>query len=87
MSTILCFLDMTISVFGNSNSNDNKVDTTFFVRKSYLKSSYIENEIDSFINFKNQYRIINIPHAIKDKDIVNKIYEYMLIIKLLILSK
>ena len=67
---------MPINVFGNSNSNDNnnKVDTSKFVQKSYLRSNYIETDLDHDINLKNQYRIINLPDPINDKDRVNKIY-------------
>ena len=67
---------MPINVFGNSNSNDNnnKIDTSRFVQKSYLRSNYIETDLDHDINLKNQYRIINIPDPINNKDGVNKIY-------------
>ena len=67
---------MPINVFGNSNSNDNnnKIDTSKFVQKSYLRSNYIETDLDHDINFKNQYRIINLPDPINNKDGVNKIY-------------
>ena len=44
------------------------------MQKSYLRSNYIETDIDHDINIKNQYRIINLPSPIKDKDGVNKIY-------------
>ena len=67
---------MPINVFGNSNSNDNnnKIDTSLFVKKSYLRSNYIETDIDHDINLKNQYRIINLSDPINDKDGINKIY-------------
>ena len=67
---------MPINVFGNSNSNDNnnKIDTSKFVQKSYLRSNYIETDLDHDINLKNQYRIINLPDPINNKDGVNKIY-------------
>ena len=67
---------MPINVFGNSSSsNDNKkIDTSRFVQKSYLKSNYIETDIDHDINLKNQYRIINLPNPINNKDAINKIY-------------
>ena len=54
---------MPINVFGNSNSNDNnnKNGTSRFVQKSYLRSIYIETDIDHDINLKNQYKIINLP--------------------------
>ena len=67
---------MPINVFGNSSySNDNnKIDTSRFVQKSYLRSNYIETDIDHEINLKNQYRIINLPNPINNKDAINKIY-------------
>ena len=66
---------MPINVFGNSSNNsDSKIDTSRFVQKSYLRSKYIETDIDHDINLKNQYRIINLPNPVNDKDIVNKIY-------------
>ena len=67
---------MPINVFGNSNSNtsDNKVDTSRFLQKSYLRSNYIETDLDHDINIKNQNRAINLPDPINDKDGVNKIY-------------
>ena len=66
---------MPTNVFGNSSNNsDNKIDTSLFVQKSYLRSNYIETDIDQDINLKNQYRIINSLQPINDNDTVNKIY-------------
>ena len=67
---------MPIKVFGNSNSNDNgsKIDTSVFVQKSYLRSNYIETDIDHDINLKNKYKIINLPQATNDNDGVSKTY-------------
>ena len=68
---------MPINVFGNSsssNDNNNKIDTSRFVQKSYLKSNYIETDIEHDMNLKNQYRIINLPNPINNKDAINKIY-------------
>ena len=50
---------MPINVFGNSNSNDNnnKIDTSLYVQKPYLRTSYIESIIEEDIELKNQYRI------------------------------
>ena len=43
---------MPINVFGNSNSNDkgNRVDTSLFVLKPYLRSIYIESNIEEDID-------------------------------------
>ena len=67
---------MPINVFGSSNSNnsDIKIDTSLFVRKTYLRHIYIESDIDHDINLKNQYKIINLPQPTSDKDGVNKKY-------------
>ena len=68
---------MPINVFGNSNSNDNnnnKIDLSQYARKSYIRSNYIETDIDHDINLKNQYRVINSLQPINDNDVVNKIY-------------
>ena len=68
---------MPINVFGNSSSNINngsKIDTSLFVQKPYLRSNYIENDIDQDIDLKNQYRTKNLSNPINDKDAVNKIY-------------
>ena len=66
---------MPINVFGNSNSNDNnnKIDTSRFVQKSYLRSNYIETDVDHDINLKNQCRIRNLADPISDGDGFNKI--------------
>ena len=43
---ILNNLNMPINVFGNSsNSSDNRIDTSIFVQKPYLRSNYIESNI------------------------------------------
>ena len=67
---------MPINVFGNSNSKDNnyKIDTPRFVQKIYLRSNYIETNIDHDINIKNQYKSINLAEPTSDKDGVNKRY-------------
>ena len=43
---------MPINVFGNSNSNDNgrKIDTSLFVQKPYLRTNYIESNIEEDID-------------------------------------
>ena len=53
---------MPINVFGNSSNNsDNKIDTSIFVQKPYLRTNYIEANIDENIGLKNQYRSKNLP--------------------------
>ena len=63
------------NVFGNSNSNNgNKIDTSFFVQKPYLRTNYIESNIEEGINLKNQYRIKNLPDPKTIREAVSKKY-------------
>ena len=56
-------IKLPINVFGSSNSNnsENRIDTSLFVQKPYLRSNYIEANIEEDIDSKNQYRIKNLP--------------------------
>ena len=66
---------MPINVFGNSSSNsDSKIDTSLFVQKPYLRTNYKEANIEEDIDFKNQYRIKNLPNPINIKEACNKTY-------------
>ena len=67
---------MPINVFGNSNSNDkgNRVDTSIFVQKPYLKTNYIESNIEEDIDLKNKFRIKNLPSPISIREAVSKNY-------------
>ena len=67
---------MPINVFGNSNSNnsDNKIDTSLFVQKPYLRTNYIESNIEEDIDLKNQLRIKNLPDPISIGEPVSKQY-------------
>ena len=67
---------MPINVFGNSNSNNsnNKIDTSLFVQKPYLRSNYIEADIEEDIDLKNRYRIKNLPDPTFIGEPVSKIY-------------
>ena len=66
---------MPINVFGNSSNNsNNKIDTSLFVQKPYLRSNYIESNIEEDIDLKNQYRIKNVPDPINIKEACNKNY-------------
>ena len=67
---------MPINVFGNSNSNDNgkKIDTSLFVQKPYLRTNYIESNIEEDIDLKNQFRIKNLPDPISITDCCSKKY-------------
>ena len=67
---------MPINVFGNSNFHDNgnKVDTSLFVQKPYLRTNYIEADIQEDINLKNQFKIKNLPDPISIQDACSKNY-------------
>ena len=67
---------MPINVFGNSNSNNSeqKIDTSLFVNKPYLRTNYIEANIEEDIDLKNQYRIKNIPEPISVREAASKNY-------------
>ena len=67
---------MPINVFGNSsnNNNDNKIDTSLFVKKPYLKTNYIEANIEEDIDLRNQYKIKNLIDPINLHDACNKNY-------------
>ena len=46
---------MPINVFGSSSNNsDNKIDSSLFVQKTYLRHNYIEANIEEDIDLKNQ---------------------------------
>ena len=67
---------MPINVFGNSNSHDNgnKIDNSLFVQKPYLRTNYLEANIEEDIDIKNQYKIKNLPCPQKNSDAVCKFY-------------
>ena len=75
-SVFLGILHMPINVFGNSNSNDkgNKIGISLFVRKLYLRSNYIEANIEEDIDVKNQFRIKNKPDPISITEACSKKY-------------
>ena len=67
---------MPINVFGNSISNNsvNKIDTSLFVQKPYLRSNYIESNIEEDIDLKNLYKIKNLSDPTEKHDACNKNY-------------
>ena len=68
------YLNMPFNVFGNSINTDNKIDTNLFVQKSYLRSNYIDANIEEDIDLKNQYRIKNLPDPISIRETTSKNY-------------
>ena len=66
---------MPINVFGNSSNNsEQKIDTSLFVQKPYLRTNYIESSIEEDIDLKNQYRIKNLSDPISIREAASKNY-------------
>ena len=66
---------MPINVFGNSSNNsEQKIDTSLFVQKPYLRTNYIESNIEEDIDLKNHIRIKNIPDPIRIREAASKNY-------------
>ena len=66
---------MPINVFRNSSNNsDNKIDTSLFVQKPYLRTNYIESNIEEDIDLKNQHRLKNLPDPISTRESASKNY-------------
>ena len=47
---------------------------SLFVKKPYLRTNYIEANIEEDIDLKNQFRIKNLPDPISIRDAGSKIY-------------
>ena len=54
--------------------NDNKNDTSLFVQKPYLRTNYIESDIEEDIDLKTQFRIKNLPDPISIREACSKHY-------------
>ena len=68
---------MPVNVFANSSSsydNDNKIDTSLFVRQPFLRSNYIEANTEEVIDLKSQYRIRNLTDPISFREAASKNY-------------
>ena len=68
---------MPINVFRNSSSsydNGKKIDTSLFVQKPYLRTKYIEANIEEDIDLTNQYRDKNLPDRISMQEPASKNY-------------
>ena len=66
---------MPINVFGNSShDNNNKIDTSLFVQKPFLRKNYFGNDLEEDIDLKNQYRIKNVPDPISIREVCSKNY-------------
>ena len=63
---------MPMYVFGNSSNNfDNKIDTSLFVQKPYMRIDFIESNIEEDIDLKNQYRMKQLPDPISIREAVS----------------
>ena len=66
---------MPINVFGNSSNNsEQKINSSLFVQKPYLRTNYIEANIEEDIDMKSQYRITNLPDPISIREAASKVY-------------
>ena len=64
---------MPIIVFGNSfYSHHDKINTSLFVQKPYLRTIYIEANIEEDIDLKGQYRIKNLLNPISIRETASK---------------
>ena len=60
--------------YSSSNDSGNKIDTSLFVQKPYLRTNYIESNIEEDIDLKNQYRVKQVPDPISIGESVSKNY-------------
>ena len=59
---------MPINIFGKSSLDNNKnIDTSLFVQKPYLRTNFIESNIEEDIDLKSQYGIKNLPDPISTR--------------------
>ena len=68
---------MPINVFGNSSTsydNGNKIDTSLSVQKTYLRTKYLESNLEEDIDLKNQFRITKLPTLISTQEAASKNY-------------
>ena len=66
---------MPIKVLGNSfssNDNGNKIETSIFVQKPYLRTNYIESNIEEVTDLKNQFRIKILPDSLSIREAASK---------------
>ena len=64
---------MPINVFGNSSNNsENKIDTSLIVQKPYLRTNYIDTNIEEDIDKRNQFRIKKLPDPISNREAASK---------------
>ena len=67
---------MPTNVIGNiSNHSDKKIDTSVFVQKRFLRSNYIEANIELDIDTQNKFRIKNLADLKSIREDCIKIYD------------
>ena len=64
------------NVFGGSSDNSIEIDTSAFVKKTDLRTNYIESDMEKDINLKNQYKIKNLPNPVNLQEPATKYYVY-----------
>ena len=66
---------MPVNVFGNSSTNyENKNDTSHFVQKPYLRTIYLEANIEENFHLESLFRIENLADPINIREAVSKNY-------------
>ena len=59
---------------GNSHNNGNKIDTSLLVQKPYLRTNYVEINLEEDIDLRDQFRIKNLPDPISIREAASKKY-------------
>ena len=67
---------MSIKIFGGTSSGNTEfgIDTSFYVKKPYIRTNYIERIIKEEDEIKNQFKIKQIPTLIGPHQITSKFY-------------
>ena len=64
-----------MNVFGSTSLTDQaNLDTTLSVQKPYLRTNYIESDIEEDIDMKQKFKIKNLVDPINSNDAANKAY-------------
>ena len=69
------YLYMPINEFGSSSHDISEIiDTSLFVQKPYLRTNYLESNIEGDKDPKNQKRSKNIPDPVSIREAISKSY-------------
>ena len=64
-----------MNVFGSTSSTGlTNIDTTLFVQKPYLRTNYIESDMEEDIDMKQKFKITNLVDPTNDFEAANKAY-------------